>query len=321
MFRTIVNIPEAKNKIDFESVILTMGSCFAENIGQRFFSHYFNILVNPFGILFNPSSISQNIRKIISGKLFEKVDLFQYNDIWNSFAHSTLFSKTNQDDTLRLINESLLNAYKTLQSADFLLITWGTSWIYERIETKEIVANCHKLPASDFSRRRLSVEEIFTDYQLLIRDLKFFNPNLKIILTVSPVRHFKDGAHENNLSKSTLLLASDQLTKQFDSISYFPAYELQMDDLRDYRFYADDMCHPSEQAIEYIWNHFSGVFFDHQTKTTIRDIASYNSMKNHKFLHPDTSESKIFQQKVVENRKKLILKYPFLENRIVSKID
>lgn len=316
MFRTIVNIPESKLKIGFESDLLAMGSCFAENIGTKFSNNYFNISVNPFGVLFNPASISKNLRRLISGNLFTDNDLFEHNGIWNSFAHSSLFSKVNKTETLEFINSEFLNAHRILKNTDYLILTFGTAWVYEIAEKHEIVSNCHKLSASNFNRRRLSVDEIVHDYQHLICELTAFNPKINIIFTVSPVRHFKDGAHENNLSKSTLLLAFDHLQNQFSTVDYFPAYEIQMDELRDYRFYADDMCHPSGIAVDYIWKKFTETYFKKETLFILKEIESYNQRKNHILLHPETNESIQFQNKTNELKLQLISKYPFLTDRI-----
>lgn len=316
MFRTIVNIPESKQKIGFESDLLTMGSCFAENIGLRFSNNFFKISVNPFGVLFNPASISKNLRRLVSNDIFKENDLFEHNGIWNSFSHSSLFSKVNKEEAIEVINQKFLSAYKLLKNLDFLILTFGTSWVYEIVENKEIVSNCHKLPSSCFNRKRLAVDEIVHDYQNLIHELITFNPKIKIIFTVSPVRHFKDGAFENNLSKSSLLLAINQLKNIFTEVDYFPAYEIQMDELRDYRFYADDMCHPSEMAVNYIWKKFSETYFNKQTQQAIKEINNYNSRLNHHLIHPLSVESQMFLDGNRNLKHELLLKYPFLKNRM-----
>lgn len=316
MFRTIVNIPESKHKIGFESDLLTMGSCFAENIGAKFSNNFFNISVNPFGVLFNPASISKNLRRLISGNNFTENDLFEHKGIWNSFAHSSLFSKVNKVETLKFIHHEFLNAHHLLKNTDLLILTFGTAWVYELTEKVEIVSNCHKLPANCFNRRRLTVDEIVLEYRKLIQELTDFNPKIQIIFTVSPVRHFKDGAHENNLSKSTLLLAINQLLNYFPNIEYFPAFEIQMDELRDYRYYADDMCHPSGLAVDYIWKKFTETYFEKDTLLLLKEIESYNLRKNHILLHPETQESIQFQNKTKEMRLHLIFKYDFLKDRL-----
>ncbi len=267
MFVTKINIKECTFKVNYEDKILTLGSCFSESIGKKLENVYFNTLINPFGVLFNPVSIKNSLYYLLENKKFTEEDLFFDGNLWHSFSHSSIFSDINKEKVLREINLKLEESISFLQKTNFLFITFGSAWVYEYIKTGEIVTNCHKLPASEFTRYRLSVEDIVNSYKELIFSLKLNNPGLHIIFTVSPIRHWKDGAHENNLSKSTLLLAIDTLQKQFDYISYFPAYEILLDELRDYRYYAADMFHPSEVAVDYIWKIFCDCFFLPKQKT------------------------------------------------------
>ena len=209
MFSTPVNIPPSSFKISYEDRILTLGSCFAENIEQT--PGDFLSFINPFGVLYNPMSVGQGIRFLLNKKEFAEKDLFQSGSLWNSFAHSSLFSAVTAAQALQKINGRLLDARNFLSETNVLMITFGTAWVFEYIETGKIVANCHKLPTDCFNRRRLSVEEIVEELAEVLTLLLKLNPEMKFIFTVSPIRHWKDGAHENTVSKSTLHLAIDEL--------------------------------------------------------------------------------------------------------------
>lgn len=316
MFSTIVNLRPSPLQIGYNAKIMAMGSCFSENIGVKLKDSYFNVISNPFGILFNPSSISSNLRNLLNKKEFDSNDFFKHGSLWCSFAHSNLLSDVDFDRFQHRINNMSTAAATFLEKTDFLLITFGTAWVFENVETGRLVANCHKLPASRFLRRRLSVEEIVDDYMSLVSEMRLVNPDLKIIFTVSPVRHWKDGAHENNISKSTLHLAVDTLCNQLENVEYYPAYELLMDELRDYRFYADDMCHPSDLAIQYIWQRFTETYFSDITRKIYKELAEFYSQLNHRPIHPDSKEYLLFKQKLENKQIELIDKYPFLKERI-----
>ena len=295
MFNTKVEIAESSFSMSYRDSLLALGSCFAENIGKKMEQVWFDTDVNPFGVLFNPESIANSLARMLSNKLFAPDDLFLNKELWSSFAHSTQFSSVSQADCLSKVNSRLSAASERLRTCSYLLITFGTAWVYEDISTKSVVANCHKLPAAHFFRRKLTVDEIVFVYRTLLVQLKELNPELRIIFSVSPVRHWKDGAHENNLSKSTLLMAVDELEQEFDFVTYFPAYEIQMDELRDYRFYAQDMLHPSEQAVDYIWQRFADTYFDDSTRELKQEIEKYNHGLMHRPLFPQTEEYQKFQ--------------------------
>lgn len=316
MFRTIVNIPDSSFKFSYQDQILTLGSCFAENIGTKLQSAYFLSFINPFGVLYNPMSVGQGIRYLLSDKEFTADDLFQSGSLWNSFAHSSAFSATSAEETLQKINSRLLAARNFLTETNVIMITLGTAWIFENIESGKIVANCHKLPANRFNRRRLSVDEIVDEFSEVVELLLKQNPQLKFVFTVSPIRHWKDGANENTVSKSTLHLAVNELVNQFEPVEYFPAYEIMMDELRDYRFYATDMLHPSEQAIDYIWKRFSEIYFSSETLVLKKELEQLRSDINHRPLHPDTPEYQQFLASAEKKKNGLIEKYPFLRMRL-----
>ena len=315
MFSTQVNIPHSSVEITYTYRILTLGSCFAENIGTKLQEAYFPTFINPFGVMYNPMSVALGIRHLMSEKQFTVGDLFQSGSLWNSLAHSSAFSATTCDETLQSINSRLLAARHFLNETNILMITLGTAWIFELVDTGEIVSNCHKLPANRFTRRRLSVDEINKELTEVLSLLRSRYPDLQFIFTVSPIRHWKDGAHENTISKSTLHLAVDALEKQFDFVHYFPAYELVMDELRDYRFYASDMLHPSDVAVDYIWRRFAETWFSSETLNLKKELEQLRSDINHRPLHPETEEYRLFQLNVEEKKNGLIQHYPFLKER------
>ncbi|MCD4832668.1 MAG: GSCFA domain-containing protein [Bacteroidales bacterium] len=311
-FRTIIEAEPSKNKINYHTSVLFLGSCFTENIGDKMDELKFPVLINPFGVLYNPVSVRNGLEILIDQKLFTESDLNFFNEQWFSFYHDTEFSATDQKKSLNKINTSIELAAKQLKNAKYLVITFGTAWVYKYLESGNVVSNCHKIPAKKFDRFKLGVEDIFVEWANLINRLNELNKKLKIIFTVSPVRHWKDGAVQNQLSKSTLILAINQLKNKFDNIEYFPAYEIMMDDLRDYRFYADDMLHPSNMAIEYIWEQFSQTYFEKETTDIIKEIDKIILARNHRPLNPDTENHKKFLKKQVEIIKKISKKFPFI---------
>ncbi|MBN2744281.1 GSCFA family protein [Breznakibacter xylanolyticus] len=311
--RTEITPPEAPRRIDYADHILCMGSCFAENIGKRFIDNRMNALVNPFGILFNPMSIAMAIRRMIATTEYTSNDLIQHQGIWHSFAHHGCFSSSDMDQTLNAINRSLVKASHEIRHCNYLFLTFGTSWVYEWVETQQIVANCHKLPDKNFNRYRLCVDRIVELYKKLLIELLEINPGVQIVLTVSPVRHWKDGANGNQLSKAVLLLAVDQLCKLFECASYFPAYEIVLDDLRDYRFFDDDMLHPSSVAIDYVWEKFAGSWFNRETVACCKAMEPIVCARHHRPLHPDTDAYLQFVRNMMTRIEQVKQKFPLLD--------
>ena len=316
MFQTRIEIPLSKTKISFEDRTMTLGSCFAENIGKKMKEAYFEADTNPFGVLFNPVSISNSLDLLLQTKTYSQDDIFEYNSMWQSFSHSSLFTDSTSEGCLSKLNSRLSAARTFLNHTNVILITFGTAWVFEDKKSGRVVSNCHKLPADKFIRRRLTVEEIVADYTLLIKKLQSVIPTLNIIFSVSPVRHWKDGAHDNTISKSTLLLAINELQQQLEKVHYFPAYEIQMDELRDYRFYAADMLHPSDVAVDYIWNRFSDTYFSKQTSALKRRLEQLILDSNHRPLHPDSIGYIKFLDKTEKRKEELIQEFPFLSGRI-----
>ena len=269
---TPVLAPQAPFKLDFASGIVSLGSCFADEIGRRLQESNFHIEVNPFGALYNPASIASALHRLIEDRPIEKDDLVKHEGLWHSWHHHGSFSHTTPGATLTACNSRIHHAHTALKEANLLMITFGTAWIFEH--EGAVVANCHKLPPQLFTRRRMTVEEIVALWQPLLQELNAYYPHLNIMFSVSPIRHMADGAHGNQLSKGTLLLAADSVTDG-ERVVYFPAYEILMDELRDYRFYAEDMVHPSAQAVDYIWERFCDfVLADGERQTLLDNIKA-----------------------------------------------
>ena len=307
--QTPVISPKASFDITHRSTMLLFGSCFSENIGLKLRENKFRVNVNPFGVLYNPFSISSAINRLLDGHVFADKDFVCHNNSYHSFMHHGSFSNANIDDALSNINNEFGIASAQLVAADFLLITFGTSYVFRWKETGEVVGNCHKIPATQFVRERLTIDEITLVWRKLLERMLVANPHLKILFTVSPIRHFKDGAHQNQLSKSILHLSIDQLMQQFPANAfYFPAYEIMMDQLRDYRFYTDDMLHPSQLAQNYIWKRFGASYFSKETQSIIDEWQRIHQSLSHKpnntdseayqkFLHRTIEDIEAFQQK------------------------
>jgi hypothetical protein len=269
--------------------------------------------VNPYGILFNPISIIQSLQQIINNKQFSESDIFYHNQHWQSFYHHGRFSNINKTTCLNNINNAITTSNQQVQNLDYLILTLGTANVFVHKESNQIVANCHKVPNSEFERKRLNVDEITTAFEPIFNQLKTINPKLKIIFTVSPVRHIRDGLVENQRSKATLLLAIDTLVAQYDFASYFPAYELVLDDLRDYRFFNADMIHPSKLAIDYVWNYFSEIYFSNKTKQIIHQIDKIIQAKNHRPFDEDSKMHQNFIQNQIDKIYQLKKQYSFLD--------
>lgn len=313
-FFTEIEIPEFPWKMDYSKSTMFFGSCFSENIGQKLQELKFNVDINPFGILYNPVSIANSLNFLLENRIFIEGDLFQNQGIWNSFYHHSRFSDANRKTALEKINTRIGFSREFLLRADFLVITFGTSWVYELKETGQVVSNCHKVPAAEFRRFRLEISEITGAYRELMAELWRFNPNLKVVFTVSPIRHWKDGAVENQRSKATLLLAIDQLLKGYDNdhCRYFPAYELVMDELRDYRFYAEDMLHLSAVAVDHIFAKFAKVLMAADSLQVAKNVVKIRKAVLHRPANSGTVEYERFLLHNLEEINKLTINFPYL---------
>ncbi len=301
-FRTKVKIPVYKPSIEYENKLFFIGSCFTDSIGNKFKQFFFDTLINPFGVLYNPLSIKNNIESLIDKKVYKEDDIFFHNNLWKSFDFHGDFSESNKEQFLKNINTLREKATDFLEATDFIFITFGTAWVYELKTNNRIVANCHKVAADKFNRRLLNVSEIVSIYNELIEKIRKRNSKAHIIFTLSPIRHLRDGAIENQISKSTLLLAINELKEQDKSIYYFPSYEIVLDDLRDYRFFSDDLIHLTNFSINYIWENICDTFFDKKTINELSLAQKLDRSLSHRIMKHGNKED---LKKFVENIKKL----------------
>jgi hypothetical protein len=309
---TKVNSTPSQNNINYQDTILLLGSCFADNIGAKFSQYYFPTTINPFGTLYNPASILEAIQ--LSMTTDAQHYLIQHNGLWHSMMHHGSFSHPNKDEVIHCCQTSLSTLRQALHDASTIIITFGTAWVYEY--QGKIVANCHKLPSNQFVRRRLTVEQIVSAWRPLLASM----PDKHWIFTLSPIRHIKDGLHENQISKAILLQAIEQLTTScpvcsdtsFPRVDYFPSYEIMMDELRDYRFYAEDMVHPSSLAVDYIWQRFVDTYITSATQTEMRELHQLWRDRHHQFLHPESAEAQLFAQRTKTRLQQLQSRYPWI---------
>lgn len=299
-------------KIDHQQNIFLIGSCFAENIGEKLLENGFHSHINPNGILFNPLSIYHCLIDLIKENEIDESLILARNNLFFSYLHHSSVYGISKEQLKLKLNEIQKLSKDKLEKSDFLIITFGTAFIYELKQTQSTVANCHKQKAELFNKRMLSIEEMVSQHNELIGVIKKLNPTIHIILTVSPVKYLKDGIEENSISKATLLLAVNQLCKT-NNCSYFPAYELVTDDLRDHRFYKEDLAHPNELSINYVWEKFSDTYFSEDTKQLNNEIYAVKSALKHKLLHPEGEEAKQFLLNVKNKKTELLKKHPYLK--------
>lgn len=322
-FRIALNIPPFPEKINHHDRILLLGSCFTEHISRLMTNNKFTTHDNPNGILFNPASISRSIISYIEQKQYSNEDLFYFNELWNSWDHHSRFSHPDRSTALKQINTSLYNAHAFLKQADWLIITLGTAFVYERQETTadsypkniretNIAANCHKMPADQFRKKLMTPEDVFTVLDNLRYRLTLFNPKIKVIYTISPVRHTRDGLIENNRSKATLIQAVHHVVEKFENHFYFPAYELVIDDLRDYRFYEEDMIHPNDLAITYVWDKFAAACINPSCYPLMKEMERINMAMKHRPFNPNTEAHRLFLNNHRIKLQALQQQYPFL---------
>ncbi|MCK9627798.1 MAG: GSCFA domain-containing protein [Bacteroidales bacterium] len=293
-FSTKVPFEDFKHKISYRDSITSLGSCFSDEIGLKLESLRFSICVNPFGVLYNPASVASALDRLATGRRFDGGDVIADGDVWKSLYHSSQYADYTEKGLLENLNTSLQNCSEHFISSQWVMITLGTRWVYRLKSKNIIVSNCHKLPGKEFEREQLSIGEIVG---LLSPFIEAY-PDKKWLFTVSPVRHWKDGAHENQLSKATLLLAIEEMRKNFGNVVYFPAYEVFMDELRDYRFYAEDMLHPSAQAVNYIWELFREHLVDPKDGELMDMMVKLNEMKKHRPFFPKSDSFRRFKSEM-----------------------
>lgn len=304
-FFTSVPIQKNNFPISYNSKITLLGSCFAENIDDKLHFFKFDTTVNPFGIIFNPVSIEKIIKRAIFKNYFTENDIFFHNNLWHCFEVHSNLSVENKIDFLYDLNSKLDFFHTYLHTSSHLILTLGTAWVYKNGE--EIVANCHKVPQKEFTKKLLAAKEIEESLFRIISMIEKINSSCKFIFTVSPVRHIKDGFFENNVSKAQILTAVYSLLHKNNSIYYFPSFEIMIDELRDYRFYNEDMLHPNSVAIDYIWNMFSNNCINESCIVLMQEIDSIQKQLNHKLIHPNSNESiqfkKVLQNKIIKIEK------------------
>ena len=302
-FRTEIQIQKSPQKINHSQKILLLGSCFAKNMQVKFAEGGFEAM-HPFGAIYNPYSVANSFKLIAEKQNPNPESLFFQKDKWNSYAFHSSYSSTDKNEALNKMSDAISKANEILNSENpIIIVTLGTSWVYELNETGEIVANCHHSAASSFTRKAMDVEEIIEVLKPICQT------PARIIFTVSPVRHLKDGAHENQLSKSRLLLAVDKLVAEHSNCEYFPSYEIVLDELRDYRFFAEDMAHPTALAVDYIWEKFSDTYFSDKTIDGIKEYEKIVKTEKHRPSNPESAEYLLLLEKIKTNKENWTKKY------------
>lgn len=299
-FRTELHVPPAKKQLSVHHPILTTGSCFAEVIGKNLHEHKFTVSVNPFGVTYSPHAIHTQLLHAIQNQPVPDHSFLINNEIHYSYLFHSVLSARSKIELQEQIQQTLARTNHFLSRAKWISITYGTAWAYIRKDTGELVANCHKVPAQFFYKELITQKKMLDSFDSFYSAVKSFNPDITIIVTVSPVRHSKDTMMLNQVSKSVLRLFCHTLTEQYDDVQYFPAYELMMDDLRDYRFYKPDMIHPTTEAEDYIWEKFVGSYCTAETQTFIETWKSIRNDLLHKPFHPNTTAHRTFLTQLLD---------------------
>lgn len=307
--------------VNYHDKIMLIGSCFTEHIGNALSKVKFNVLQNPHGILFGPDAVCKSIDRYIDNISYHGDELFKLNEVWNSWEHHSRFSNFNREEGLKMINDSVAQGHKFLQESDWLIITLGSSYSYRlteqadkaKLPAGEGVANCHRAPSQWFTKEILDIQAIVLMLENTVNKLARFNPNLKIIFTVSPVRHIRDGVVENNRSKARLIESVHHLVSKFDFVHYFPAYELVIDVLRDYRFYDIDLVHPNYPATEFVLEKFTESCIDIRSQEIMKEVRKIVTARKHRAFQPNTKAHQQFLASHFEKTKELLIKYPFLD--------
>lgn len=309
-FRTELSLVPAERKISHAQNIMGFGSCFIDNIGEKLDHGKFRILNNPFGTVFHPLAIENALARILSLTYYSKEEIFKYGELYFSWDHHTSFSQISIEKTLDKINTALEEANEFIQKADCFILTFGTSWVYKIKEMDLFVANCHKVPAHNFNKILLNDAQIKSSLRNCFNYILDINPNAQIITTISPVRHTKEGLVENSLSKAKLIQSLHEVATSYPMVEYFPAYELMMDDLRDYRFYKKDLIHPNDMAVDYIWEKFSDQYFRPETLEKIKQAEKIHAALQHKPMNPNSMSYKEFLYKTTKQIEKIESNYP-----------
>lgn len=312
-FQLPLHIPPLKNPLRLGQRILLVGSCFTEHIGDRLQELKYSTLQNPHGILFDPKSVANSLISYVNEREYSLSDVFYMNELWQSWDHHSRFSSTNQNNCLQLINMSQKTAHAFLAKADWLVVTLGSSYSYRLIDNNQPVANCHRAPAQLFQKYLMPSSETFDEMSKALEVVKDFNPNIQVLLTISPVRHIRDGVIANNRSKARLIEAVHQLVEWKEWIHYFPVYELVVDVLRDYRFFDIDMVHPNYAATRFVMERFMDACIDSSEHEILKEIQQLVTARKHKPSHPETEAHRKFMLAQSQKIKSLLQKYPQLD--------
>jgi len=312
-FRTELKVTSSPSLIHLESGIFTQGSCFADAIGHRMASHKLKACVNPFGVIYNPESIHKALTYSIFNEPLPEHTYLRNQELHLNYDFHSEFATLEKDALVGRLMNTIGSTHYALKDSDWLLLTYGTAWVYQRKETGEIVANCHKLPSGMFTKSLLPTEVIVSSFTHLLKHLKRFNPQIKVILTVSPVRHLKDTHELNSVSKSVLRVACHQIVSQHAGVEYFPAYEMMMDDLRDYRFYKADMLHPTVEAEDYIWEKFMERYFSPELRDFVHQWQTILSAIRHRPFYPQTAKHQQFLRETLKKLEELRSSVPVEE--------
>jgi hypothetical protein len=309
-FQTQIPLQKFDFPIDYTSKVLSLGSCFAENMAEKLEYFKFENVVNPFGIIFNPVSLEKLILRSIHKNYFTANDIFYHNEAWHCYEVHSELSNPNQEEFLSNLNQLIDSTNWHIEKSSHCLITLGTSWVYRHIESNEIVANCHKVPHKQFIKEILSIAQIEASLKNIMAEIKTINPKCNFIFTVSPVRHIKDGFAENNVSKAHLISALHATNFQLPAFNYFPSYEIMMDELRDYRFYAEDMLHPNQTAIDYIWIKFFENYIDEKEFGLMNQVCEIQRALKHRPFNPNSDSHKMFKENLNQKINALVKKHP-----------
>ena len=312
-FRTTVKTGENRGWLHHSDSVVLLGSCFSDNIGAKMQGALIHATVNPMGTLYNPMSIGCSVRRLIDNEPVAGRDLFMQGGVWNSYDFHSRHSMPDKQVTLDRMNARIELGHNALQTAQLLTVTLGTAIVYRLKSTGEVVANCHKVPQHEFERKMASVHEMVTELDTMLTQLHEFNPGLRIILTVSPIRHIADGLDTNSLSKASLRVAiHEAITRHRDYCDYFPAYEIMLDDLRDYRFYSSDMVHPSDVAVEYIWQAFQATYLDDHSALAVARCERIHKRLQHRPMSTNRETVDRFNNDTASVVRNLIKEYPYL---------
>ena len=312
-FTTKVPISRYKNPIEYHSKILSLGSCFAENIGDKFQYFKFQITTNPFGIIFNPDAIENLVSRVFNNQKFTENDIFFHNNLWHCYEVHSELSHPDKETFLTNLNLKNQQSHNLIIQSTHIIITYGTSWVYRNKQSGKIVANCHKVPQNQFEKEILSAEIIEKSIKNTVDLIQKVNPKCHFIFTISPVRHIKDGFIENNISKSHLIAAIHSSNFQLPASSYFPSYEIMMDELRDYRFYADDLLHPSQMAIDYIWQRFSETTISNESHSIMQEVDNIQKGLAHRPFNPNSACHQEFSKNLIKKMNTLASKFPQIQ--------